>query len=92
VDYGLSVIVHFINDDYELKTRCLQTAYFTSEHTGENIACSLREFLSRWHLNEKGQTCITTDNAENVAQVVEINEWARQCFGHRLHLAIGIVM
>lgn len=82
--------VHYINDDFELKTRCLQTPYFPVDHTGQNITHELRECLSSWGLNEEGQTCITTDNAANVIKAVELNEWTRlQYFGHRLHLAIG---
>ncbi|XP_041841404.1 zinc finger BED domain-containing protein 4-like [Melanotaenia boesemani] len=69
----LSFTVHFINDNFELKSRCLQTAYFPTDHTGENIALGLRECLS-----EEAQMCITTDNAADVIKAVE----------HRLHLAI----
>ncbi|CAM4530148.1 unnamed protein product [Leuciscus chuanchicus] len=60
------------------------------EHTGENIASAIKEILMSWGLCEKNQTCITTDNAANVIKAAELNEWMRlQCFGHRLHLAIG---
>ena len=86
----LSLTVHFVNDNFELKSRCLQTAYFPTDHTGENIALGLRECLSSWDLKEEDQTCITTDNAANVIKAMELNQWTRlQCFGHRLHLAIG---
>ncbi|KAJ4945987.1 hypothetical protein JOQ06_023665 [Pogonophryne albipinna] len=85
----LSLTVHFINDDFELKSHCLQTVYFPADHTGENIAHGLRESLSNWGLKEEDQTCITTDNGSNVVKAVELNHWTRlQCFGHRLHLAI----
>lgn len=84
-----SLTVHFINDDFQLQSRCLQMAYFPIDHTGENIA-GLRERLSSWCLKEEDQTCITTDNGSNVIKAVELNQWTRlQCFGHRLHLAIG---
>ncbi len=86
----LSLTVHFVNDNFELKSRCRQTAYFPTDHTGENIALGLRECLSSWGLNEEEQMCITTDNAANVIKAVELNQWTRlKCFGHRLHLAIG---
>lgn len=86
----LSLTVHFINYDFELKSHCLQTVYFPADHTGENIAHGLRESLSNWGLKEEDQTCITTDNGSNVVKAVELNHWTRlQCFGHRLHLAIG---
>ncbi len=85
-----SLTVHFITEDLELKARCLQTAYFPDNHTGENIAAGLREGLASWDLHEENLVCITTDNASNMVKAAQLNEWTRlQCFGHRLHLAIG---
>ncbi|XP_060796344.1 E3 SUMO-protein ligase ZBED1-like [Neoarius graeffei] len=85
----MSLTVHFVNANFELRSRCLQTAYFPTDHTGENIAMGLKECLSSWGLKEEAQTCITTDNATNMIKAVELNQWTRlQCFGHRLHLAI----
>ncbi|XP_060774450.1 E3 SUMO-protein ligase ZBED1-like [Neoarius graeffei] len=84
-----SLTVHFVNANFELRSRCLQTAYFPTDHTGENIAMGLKECLSSWGLKEEAQTCITTDNATNMIKAMELNQWTRlQCFGHRLHLAI----
>ncbi|KAL2102614.1 hypothetical protein ACEWY4_001782 [Coilia grayii] len=85
----MSLTVHFVNGNFELKSRCLQTAYFPTDHTGENIAMGLKDCLSSWGLKEEAQTCITTDNATNMIKAMELNQWTRlQCFGHRLHLAI----
>ena len=81
--------VHFI-DDWEMKPACLQTSYFPDKHTGEHIAEALQHALVNWWLDEKGLVAITTDNGSNIIKAVELNEWLRmQCFGHRLHLAIG---
>ena len=86
----MSFTVHFITEDFEMKARCLETMYFPESHTGENIAKALREVLARWGLDEKQQIAITTDNGANVVKAVRDNGWMRlQCFGHRLHLAIG---
>ncbi|KAK0156657.1 Zinc finger BED domain-containing protein 1 [Merluccius polli] len=83
----ISLTVHFLDWEFQLKARCLQTQYFPGEHTGENIAYGLREALTSWHLGEEQLTCVTTDNGANI---VKLNHWVRlQCFGHRLHLAIG---
>ena len=80
----------FVNANFELCSRCLQTAYFPADHTGENIAMGLKECLTNWGLKEEAQTCMTTDNATNMIKAMELNQWTRlQCFGHRLHLAIG---
>ncbi|KAK0147407.1 Zinc finger BED domain-containing protein 1 [Merluccius polli] len=85
----MSLTVHFVNANFELCSQCLQTAYFPTDHTGENIGMGLRECLANWGLKEEAQTCITTDNASNMVKAMELNQWTRlQCFGHRLHLAI----
>lgn len=86
----ISLTVHFVDEEFELKSRCLQTSYFPDDHTGENIALGLREALAAWDLCEARQVAITTDNGTNIVKAVELNQWTRiQCFGHRLHLAIG---
>ncbi|XP_059366328.1 zinc finger BED domain-containing protein 4-like [Carassius carassius] len=85
----ISLTVHFVDEEFELKSRCLQTSYFPADHTGENIALGLREALAAWDLCEERQVAITTDNGTNMVKAVELNQWTRiQCFGHRLHLAI----
>ncbi|XP_045905911.1 E3 SUMO-protein ligase ZBED1-like [Micropterus dolomieu] len=85
----MSVTVHFIQD-WEMKTACLQTSYFPQDHTGEHIAEALQDAIASWKLQEKHLVAITTDNESNIVKAVELNEWLRmQCFGHRLHLAIG---
>ena len=85
----MCLTVHFI-EDWEMKTACLQTSYFPDNHTGENIAEALQDALASWGLNEKGLVAITTDNGSNIIKAVELQKWPRmQCFGHRLHLAIG---
>ncbi|XP_076836729.1 E3 SUMO-protein ligase ZBED1-like [Brachyhypopomus gauderio] len=85
----MSVTVHFM-EDWELKSACLQTSYFPQDHTGEHIAEALQDALTSWKLNSMGLVAITTDNGANVVRAVQLNKWMRmQCFGHRLHLAIG---
>lgn len=86
----LSLTVHYINSDWELCNSNLETSYFPEDHTGENIATGLREFLQSWHLNEEKQVCVTTDSGANVVKALRLNDWTRlSCFGHRLHIAIG---
>lgn len=62
----LSLTVHFINDDFEMKSRCLQTSYFPDDHTGENLSQGLRDALASWGLCEEQQVSITTDNGSNI--------------------------
>lgn len=86
----MSLTAHFINQDWNLCSRCLQTSYFPEDHTGEMLAKGLRESLQLWGLQEDRLVCVTTDNATNNILALQLNEMTRlQCFGHRLHLAIG---
>ncbi|XP_076137121.1 E3 SUMO-protein ligase ZBED1-like [Alosa pseudoharengus] len=42
----MSLTVHFINNDWTLRSVCLQTAYFPEDHTGEIVAQGLKEMPS----------------------------------------------
>ncbi len=86
----ISLTVPFVDEEFELKSHCLQTSYFPDDHTGENIALGLREALAAWDLCEASQVAITTDNSTNIVKTVELNQCTRiHRFGHRLNLAIG---
>lgn len=86
----MSLTVHFISSDFTMKSRCLQTAFFPEDHTGDELAVGLMESLNSWNLDQERMVCITTDSGSNIIKACSINNWTRlQCFGHRLHLAIG---
>ncbi|MBN3308893.1 ZBED1 protein, partial [Amia calva] len=85
----MSLTVHFI-EDWEMKSACLQTSYFPQDHTREHMAEALQDALTSWKLDERGLVAITTENGTNIVKAVQLTKWLRmQCFGHRLHLAIG---
>lgn len=85
----LSLTSHYIDDEWNLRNRCLKTAYFADDDTSEMIAQGLRNMLSAWDLMEENLMTITTDNSTNVVKATQLNGRTReQCFGHRLHLAI----
>lgn len=86
----MSLTVHFIAIDFTMKSKCLQTSFFPDDHKGEILAQGLKDALASWSLEEEKMACITTDNGSNIVKAISINNWTRlQCFGHRLHLAIG---
>ena len=86
----LSLTVHFITDEWSLENACLQTSFFPSNHTGEEIAQGLRDGLESWNLSEDRLVCMTTDSGTNMIKAMRLNEWpSLQCFGHKLHNAIG---
>jgi len=90
-DPYLSYTIHYINDEWELKTKCLQTLYFPTDHTGQNIADGLKDILSQWGLDASKQVCITTDNGSNFISAIRSHlAWPYlTCFGHNLNLAIS---
>lgn len=86
----MSLTVHYINNKWSLRSICLQTASFPDDHTEEIIAHGLKEALSSWGLLEDRLTCMTTDSGTNIRKALKDNNWpSLQCFGHKLHNAIG---
>nr|XP_054594588.1 uncharacterized protein LOC129162111 [Nothobranchius furzeri] len=85
----MSLTIHYVDKDWKLKNKCLETSFFPEDHTGENIAKGLKEFLSSWNLQEEKQVCVATDSGANVVKAVALNNRTRlSCFGHRLRTAI----
>ncbi|XP_051784409.1 E3 SUMO-protein ligase ZBED1-like [Erpetoichthys calabaricus] len=62
MDPFLSLTLHYIDDDWKLRQRCLETAYFPADHTADMIAQGLKDMLSEWDLVEEKLSAITTDN------------------------------
>lgn len=86
----LSLTAHFINDEWGLEQICLQTSFFPEDHNSEEIAQGLKEALESWHLSEDRLVCMTTDSGTNMIKALTLNQWPNlQCFGHKLHNAIG---
>ena len=84
----LSYTIHYI-DQWEMKSRCLQTLFMPQDHTGENLAEAMQNALEAWGLEECKQVCVTTDSGSNMVNAASRLNWLRlSCFGHNLHLAI----
>ncbi len=85
----ISYTIHFLNKDWQLQARCIQTKYLPEDHTGEMIAESMEETLSMWNLKSECQVCITTDSGSNIVNAARRLSWPRlSCFGHNLHLGV----
>lgn len=44
----LSLTVHFIDSEFEMKSKLLQTSFFPQDHTAECVAAGLKEVISAW--------------------------------------------
>jgi hypothetical protein len=85
----ISFTIHYIDDQWNLRSRCLQTQFLPQDHTGENLADAFTSTLEAWTLDVAKQVCLTTDSASNMINAAQRLNWIRlSCFGHNLHLAI----
>ncbi|XP_076876677.1 E3 SUMO-protein ligase ZBED1-like [Brachyhypopomus gauderio] len=85
----MSLTIHYLNANWELQSKCLETLFIPESHTGDNLAEALRSSLQEWSLDEGKLACITTDNGANIVAAVRKLGWQwLNCFGHNLHLAV----
>ena len=86
----MSFTVHFIDNDWILRSYCLDTVPSYEDHTGENIAAALQDVLENWQLSSENLVATTTDNASNYVAAFDTLGWTRvSCFGHNLNLAVS---
>ena len=67
----MSFTVHFIDEDWILRSYCLDTIPSYEDHTGENIAGALQDVLENWQLSSEKLVATTTDNASNYVAAFE---------------------
>lgn len=85
----LTVTVHFIDLEWDLKSFSLDTSALCEDHTGENVACAITDVLDNWNLSFKNLIATTTDNGLNIVAAFQMLDSLRiSCFGHDLDLAI----
>ena len=86
----LGITCHFIDNDWSMRSRVLETVFTPDDHTAQNLEESLKTCLSEWDLPIEKLAGITTDNGSNIIKMCNDMELPRiSCFGHNLHLAIN---
>ncbi len=89
----MSLTIHYLSANWELKSKCLETVFTPDSHTSDNLAEALRSSFQEWSLDERKLVCITTDNGANIVAAVRKLGWKwLNCFGHNLHLAVTNAM
>ena len=48
MEHFINQTIHYINEEWEMYSTCLQTSNFPDDHTGELIAQGLMEALESW--------------------------------------------
>ena len=90
----MSYTVHFIDQEWNLQSWCLQTLFVPQDHDAYNLAEVMVETLDNWGLDPRNQVCLTTDNGSNIvcATSEHLNWNCLSCLGHNLHLAVTNLM
>ena len=85
----ISVTLHYINNEWELKCFLLEAGEMVEQHTAINLANYLEEVLARWNLPVAHISAVVTDNASNITAAIARLEWQRLgCFSHTLQLSV----
>ena len=89
-DSYLSLIMHYIDKQWNLKSINLETTPMFEDHTGVNLYEALTEILENWNLPLEKVACVTTDNGSNFIAAFSNQDILRlSCFGLSLDLAIS---
>ena len=83
----ISLTVHFVDDDFELKSRCLQTLEIPQDHNASSLKEVLTTMLKDWKILRKVCGGIT-DNAGNIVNAIGLMGMEHfPCFAHTLQLS-----
>ena len=89
----LTITVHFIDAQWNLISRILQTCEMPEWHTSVNIASRLENAASEWNITDEHIVPVVSDNASNMRVAAEEVGWEYiSCLGHTLQLAFDSVL
>ena len=86
----LSYTVHFIDDNWQLRSCCLDTVPLFEDHTGQNIAKTILDSMENWRLSRDDLVAIITDSGTNfILRTAQLECTRISCFGHNLDRTIN---
>jgi len=84
----MAVTAHFLNENMEFKSYCLDCTEFSDRHTAQNIGDRLQTITRTWDIDYK-VTAVVSDNAANVIAGIRLTEYRHlSCFAHSLNLVV----
>jgi len=84
----ISLKAHFVDADWVMQTRCLETREMPMVHNAENLAEECDQEMKEWNIRSK-VVAATTDNIQSVINAVEKPELLNlPCVGHTLQLVV----
>ena len=85
----ITVTIHYVNSEWDLKSVCLDTVALFEDHTAQNIAHSITDILGNLEIDIGKFVAATTNSAANMIAAFRLLELVRiSCFGHNLDLAV----
>lgn len=86
----MAVTLHYLTEEFEMKTFVVEVLPLKGSHTGEFIAECLSNTLSSFNLRLSKLALILRDNASNGIKACEkLKAPHFGCIGHSLHLVVG---
>lgn len=65
----------------------------SEDHTGENIAETVNDFIEEWEIAVSKCVCFTTDCGSNIVKVINLMKINRiSCFGHTINSAVNQIL
>lgn len=84
----MAITIHFIDNEFELKSILLGCHSFNSNHTANNLAQEIEHVLNSWNLYNK-ITFAVSDNAYNIKNALNILGFKSMgCFAHTMNLIV----
>ena len=85
----ITLTVHYIDEDWNLKSSVLTTEEMPERHTGVNTTQRIQEVAKEWQIPDSLVSCIVHDNASNMTVAATDLGWDHlPCFAHTLQLAV----
>lgn len=86
----IAVTAHGIDENWELKSFCLNCTSLDVEHTANNVKDIILSILEDWNISLSKISGVTTDNDTNMIKTVQLLGLLHiSCFGHTLNNGIS---
>jgi len=66
IESYIMITDHFINNEWKIESKVLQTKEIQERQAGENIAKALRSAIKKWKIDESSTSAIVYDIASNM--------------------------
>ena len=87
-DYYISLMCHYITNEFTWMQVCLHPAPFKDHHTGEHIANMINKCLESWDLSSKVHVIVRDNGSNFVAGLRDAGLPSISCLAHTFQLVV----